>query len=251
MNGISYTLVPRSWLPIGGLVLATGSGLGLLVLKMILTGRAEDFYLAWNLFLAWLPLVFAWAACREWTPRRTLRWRFWGFGLLWVLFFPNAPYIFTDLVHLPPANGIGYWIDLVLILLFALTGTVAGFVSLYLMHQLVRRRFGWGPGWMFVISMAGMSSLGVYLGRFLRWNSWDAFLNPFTLAADVTRHFAQWPGYKHGPAFLVLFSVFMLVSYLLLYLLVYLPRPRNVSEVDPAGIERREADDSPRFMNPA
>ena len=93
--------------------------------------------------------------------------------------FPNAPYIFTDLIHWrnrPPVMP--WWFDLGLVLMFALAGCFAGIVSLKMMHDLVRRAVGGVGGWAFVVIVAMLSGFGVYLGRFERWNSWDILTQP-------------------------------------------------------------------------
>src|SRR5579859_1051914 len=155
------------------LILASGVSLGLVAARILWTGRWQYAFLPWNLFLAWLPLAFALMACDAFQSGTSRNWRFWGYASAWLLFFPNAPYIFTDIIHLT-ARGFGhFWIDLVLVLLCAMTGLVLGFVSLFLMQSVVRRRLGQAASWMFIAIVAGLSGFGIYLGRFLRFNSWD------------------------------------------------------------------------------
>jgi len=98
--------------------------------------------------------------------------------VVWFFFFPNAPYILTDLVHLGPKYYGHYWVDMLLILLVAFTGLLLGFLSLQSMQQRVARRFHWPVGWLFVMAMSLLSGMGIYAGRFLRWNSWDVVARP-------------------------------------------------------------------------
>ena len=149
-------------------------------------------------------------------------WKFVGTATAWLLFFPNAPYIFTDMIHLGPTWRTMYWVDLVLILLFALTGFVAGFLSLYLMQAVVRERAGHIGGWLFVLGMAILSGAGVFVGRFLRWNTWDVLLRPWTL---VREGFGVVTGGEHfvlGVVFPLLFGIFFFTAYALLYSLTHL-----------------------------
>ena len=99
--------------------------------------------LAWNLFLAWLPMI---AALTAYNLKRSDTRGVWVLIVpcvfLWLLFFPNAPYILTDLLHLRARDGVPLWYDLILLIVFAWTGTFLGLVSLYLMHLLVRRAAG-------------------------------------------------------------------------------------------------------------
>ncbi len=101
-------------------------------------------------------------------------------ALLWVLFFPNCFYIVTDLIHLRKFGGHGVpgWYDMLMTASFAFVGVFLGTLSLYLLHLSVRERFGWRAGWAFAGMMLLLGALGIYVGRFLRWNSWDVFTRP-------------------------------------------------------------------------
>jgi uncharacterized membrane protein len=157
--------------PISALAFASLLSCFLLALRIALVGQFRQLYLVWNLFLAWMPLFFALTAVCLAHTRPQHRWWFLSAAAAWLLFFPNAPYILTDLIHLGPKTHSRYWTDLVLILLFALIGLVLGFLPLFLMQRLVARRYGWPAGWLFVGVVAALSGFGIYAGRFLRWNS--------------------------------------------------------------------------------
>lgn len=218
-------------LPLIGLILAVVLAMSLLSGKILLTGRLREGYLGWNLFLALMPLFFAWGLCRE--VKRgdgpgIRRWRVAMWSLAWLIFFPNAPYIFTDFIHLEPHVGPRFWVNMILIGLFALTGFVAGFLSLFLVHSVVRRCFGWFPGWCFVLLMCGLSGMGVYVGRFLRWNSWDLVVNPLGLLRDGAVHFlGAWP-HPLTLVFPMVFGLFMFAGYSMLHALTYLSPDRVV-----------------------
>ena len=107
--------------------------------------------------------------------------KFMVLGLAWLLFFPNAPYIFTDVVHVTMGWRQSFWSELMLILLCAMTGFLAGFLSLQVMHGLATRLWGRAAGWLFVVVASGLAGFGVYLGRFARLNSWDVLTNPLRL----------------------------------------------------------------------
>ena len=148
--------------------------------RIVFTRSLGYDFLIKNLFLAWLPYFFSLAAVamqRSGTPRA--KWKFAAIFSAWLITFPNAPYIFTDLIHWrnrPPVMP--WWFDLGLILMFGLAGCFAGIVSLKMMHELMRRAIGVAGGWAFVVTVALLSGFGVYLGRFERWNSWDLFIQP-------------------------------------------------------------------------
>jgi uncharacterized membrane protein len=159
--------------------------LAVLAGRMELSGRTSFVFLSWNLLLAVLPLCFAWAA--HGLSRTRLR----PLALLvlvpWLLFLPNAPYILTDLLHLKHRAPVPMWYDLLMLLSFALTGLFLGYLSLR--HAEAALRAFVRPFWArtcIVLSLF-LSAFGIYLGRFLRWNSWDVLTDPYALALDVVR----------------------------------------------------------------
>jgi uncharacterized membrane protein len=212
--------------PMLALVFASGASLALVLARVAWTGNIENAFLAWNLFLAWLPLIFAFLACEEYRLRRNPGWRFLSLAGAWLLFFPNAPYIFTDLTHLTTRYYGHFWVDLVLILLCALTGLVLGFLSLFLMQGVVARMVGRAGSWLFIAAVAALSSFGIYLGRFLRFNSWDVVFKPVSLYHGIGHWAADPMAHPTSYAFPALFAVFLFVAYLLLYGLTHLqPSP--------------------------
>jgi uncharacterized membrane protein len=135
-----------------------------------------------RVFLAWIPLGLSLVLSRHagagaeerrsrLGPLGSLG--FWALGALWLLFFPNAPYIVTDLIHLRDRSPVPIWFDAVMLFSFALTGLCLAFVSLLLFHRIVERRRGTPAGWIVVVVVSCLTGFGVYLGRYPRWNSWD------------------------------------------------------------------------------
>jgi uncharacterized membrane protein len=124
--------------------------------------------------------------------------------------------LLTDLVHAGTKARPHYWTDLVLILVFALTGLVLGFVALFVVQRIVSRRFGWLAGWGFVCGIALLNGFGVYAGRFLRWNSWDVVLSPVALLSDGVEWLASMPQSPRGFLLPMLFGILMFLSYVML-----------------------------------
>jgi hypothetical protein len=130
-------------LPLFALFAASATCCALVVYRILGGAEVRHAYLVWNLFLAWLPLVFALFAVARFSLTYNVRDRqVLLLGIAWLLFFPNAPYIFTDLVHVLAQGRPTFWTELMLILIVALTGFLAGFLSLQIMHGLATR---WGP----------------------------------------------------------------------------------------------------------
>jgi uncharacterized membrane protein len=216
---------PETFAPMMALVFASAVSIVLVMARVVFSKNIHYAFLIWNLLLAWLPLLFALLACDQLKEAGRPGWRFGAFTAAWLLFFPNAPYILTDLTHLRVTLRLNehtlFWVDLSLILTCALTGLVIGFVSLYLMQALVRRRFGTMLSWVFIAAIAALSSFGICVGRFLRFNSWDPVVKPGEMYESISSFVLSLanPG---SIAFPVLFATFLFTAYLMLYALTHL-----------------------------
>jgi uncharacterized membrane protein len=211
--------------PLRALIVASGICVALVSARVVLSGKIWYAFLIWNLFLAWMPLLFAWLVRKRYASGERHGRRLYGLAFLWLLFFPNAPYIFTDLVHLKTRLYAHFWVDMMLILSCALTGLVLGFVSLHLMQSMVANRFGRVAGWCFVAAVLGLSGFGVFLGRFLRLNSWDVLLNPVKCYRQIGDWLAEPFAGTTPYAFTALFVVFLFMAYMMFYGMTQLPKP--------------------------
>ena len=213
--------VRQTWAAILALVLASGLSCALVVVRAYYAGTTAYVFFFWNLFLAWVPLaaalLFYGLAARR-SPRWTLML---GAAVIWFLFFPNAPYIVTDIVHLHQTPPVPYWYDIICVMAFAQTGLFLGYLSLYLMQEVIRAWLGRSAGWLFALAMLSLSAFGVYLGRFVRWNSWDALVNPVDIVVGAARVANPWNDVQ-PLAFSLTFFAFSLVCYLILYSFVHL-----------------------------
>lgn len=206
------------------LVCASVACASLVGARVLGTGRFHFLFLIWNLFLAWVPFGASLLAYELHKRREAGLPVLLGIGLFWLLFFPNAPYIISDLVHLKFHGGntqhFSFWYDLVMISCFAWTGLLLGFVSLYLMQTIVRERFGGRLSWFFTASMLFAGGFGVYLGRFQRWNSWDLVHRPFALLSDVLNQIMHPLAHKTTWGITLLFAGMLLMLYVVLYSLL-------------------------------
>lgn len=192
------------------------------VVRWLYSGRLVFYSLIWDLFLAWLPLLMALIAV---ALRRTPV-LLWVAGAVWLLFYPNAPYLLTEFVHLGRWNDAPFWYDLMLLLVFALTGLLLGFVSLEIMHQLVYDAWGRVAGWFFVVSTLSLSSVGVYIGRFLRWNSWDLLTRPSEVLSDLLTLLLQPWAHRQAYAFSIALATLLICAYVVIH-----RRPRSLQRV--------------------
>lgn len=143
----------------------------------------------WNLFLASVPLVFSTLFRKTLLSQNTIVAAL-AFGG-WLLFFPNAPYVLTDLFHLRSPVGVPLWFLFVTLLSCGATGAWLGYLSLAEVQDAVARRWGSRVGWALAASSLFVAAFGIYLGRFLRWNSWDVFVHPIALLKTSLRQFYQ------------------------------------------------------------
>ncbi len=157
---------------------------GLSLFRVEVSGTRHFLFLNWNLFLAFVPWLFTMILTLSPNLQRS---RLVVFGLLgiWLLFFPNASYILTDLFHLSHHSSMPIWFDLVLILTFAWTGLLYGFLSLWNLEKLMEQFLSKKVIVILSVFLLFVSSFGIYIGRYLRWNSWDILHQPIRLMGDV------------------------------------------------------------------
>ncbi len=176
------------------------------------TNHSLFLFLNWNLFLAFIP--WALTSTVLLMPRlQKSKWILPPLFISWILFFPNAPYILTDLFHLRVETKVPIWYDLMLILSFAWTGLLFGLVSLFdiekILSPFVHKRI------ITIISvfLLFVSGFGIYIGRFLRWNSWDILRKPVTLLGDVADRFIDPASHPRTWAVTILMGVFLNMIY--------------------------------------
>lgn len=188
----------------------------LVATRYVYSGEPRFGGLIWNLVLAWIPFGLSIVIYdRSRAGARTLS--LVALGLLWLLFLPNAPYIVTDFKHLVPSASAPLWFDIVVIAAPAWTGMLLGFLSLYLMQGVVRGVAGPRPAWAFAVAVLGLSSFGIYIGRALRWNSWDVLADP-RLISQLGEIAVQ----PRAVAMTTLLAGFLTLSYLVVYALLRL-----------------------------
>ena len=147
----------------------------LVCFRVFYTGSTVFLFLVWNLFLACIPYALSTLITNR--PAWTLPLKI-AASLVWLLFLPNAFYILTDLYHLYDRHhpAIPEWFDLALIFSCAWNGLLLGTLSLRQMEKYFRLP---------AFPIMALNALGIYAGRYLRYNSWDILSSPFQLAADI------------------------------------------------------------------
>lgn len=185
---------------------------GLIVLRVMATQKIHFIFLIWNLFLAFIPFFIA-----NWLylfKEKFNKWTVLPVIGLWLLFFPNAPYIITDMIHLQPDKSFGYWYNLLIVVSCAWNALIMGLLSLNDVQNVVANKFGKSIAWIFTVGSVFLGAFGIYIGRILRWNSWDLFFDTKDLMYDISERVAN-PS-VHGRTFgiTLFYGMFLLIIYL-------------------------------------
>lgn len=197
------------------LVLATVLAAAIYILRVFISHHFAYNNLVWNLFLAWLPYGFSLVAAGL-HRLFVKRWRLLVVpGLAWLAFFPNAPYLVTDLYHLAYRPPVPMWFDIGLVLIYAFTGFFLAAASLRTMQGLVRAYLGGTVSWLFAFATIGLGGLGIYLGLFVRLNSWDLLYHPFRIARTLARPVLDPLNNLRFFGFTLMFTAILLVFYLM------------------------------------
>ena len=185
---------------------------GLFLVRAFLSGSIHYIFLNWNLFLAFVPWALSTFAVINPGIQKSKAVVLFILGT-WLLFFPNAPYILTDLYHLTRASSMPIWFDLVLILSFAWTGLLFGFMSLWDIEGILNK---WIPERMTAVLsvfMLYLTAFGIYLGRYLRWNSWDMLTDPFAIGHDLYERVAHPFTHSNAWGMTFLLGTFLTIVY--------------------------------------
>ena len=202
----------------------------MIAVRIDLTGSGYYRFLLGNLFLACVPLFFSTAL----RVTNRLRWHWTimaGLAGLWLLFLPNAPYILTDILHLTRISNAPAWYDLALLLSCSGTGLLIGYLSLVDVQGIVARKFTPVVGWVFALVSLGLSGFAIYLGRFLRWNSWDVLFTP-TLVLDIAAAVLRPQDHVRPLSVTLVFGVIFVLGYITFRTLLLTESNRSSTEAD-------------------
>jgi uncharacterized membrane protein len=199
------------------LVASSLISVGLFIYGAVRNHSSEYSYLIWNLFLAWLPLLFAVRLTAVLKKKLWSSWEGLATSVAWLIFLPNSFYMISDFIHLQEVQRVDVLYDALMFTSFIYTGVVLGFSSLYLVHLQLRRRLDvtqaafWAGVTLFICSIA------IYIGRDLRWNSWDIITNPGGLLFDVSERLQHPTSYPQMLTTIITFFVLLGSMYAIMW----------------------------------
>ena len=176
------TLIQSKFKTLSLVTVALAFSIVTLMVRIKLNKSFFYLFLVWNVFLAIIPYTITMYLNTK-QKLSKLKLGFWF--LVWLAFLPNAPYIVTDLIHLKESNYHLMWLDILVVLSFAMSGLFLFYLSVLDMQRLISQKFKRIPIPFFTITLMLLCGFGVYLGRFLRYNSWEIISNPQVLISDI------------------------------------------------------------------
>ncbi|HEX7902539.1 MAG TPA: DUF1361 domain-containing protein [Chitinophagaceae bacterium] len=195
------------------LIISCLFSLCMMMIRLLVTGKVLFLFLPWNLFLAYIPYYISsrLQLRPDWIAHKG---KFALLLLIWLLFLPNSFYILTDLFHLELREESNRWFDLTLIFSFAWNGILLGILSVRQMERIFNLSVGIKNEFFFLYPVMWLNALGIYIGRYMRFNSWDVITDPFQLIGEISmmlihpfRNFFAW-------GMIGCFSVLMTIVYI-------------------------------------
>lgn len=198
--------------------LLSGLCLAFYLVRVSVTGTWHFVFVPENLALAWLALFFSWVLVKQLKVWRWASWQNISLSILWLFFLPNTWYVLTDFVHVGASGEISQLYDVVMISTLVFAGFSLGFGSLYLVHRELLKRLVGSWAHIAVGGILLLSSFAIYLGRDLRWSTWDVVTNPGGIILNVSDRVVDPFGHPRALNVTGLFFVLLSALYLTLYL---------------------------------
>lgn len=202
---------------LGVLFMSSLVSASLLAIRMVAVGNTRFWFMLWNLFLAWLPLLFAFGLRHNLAHKPLSHWQNLLLFVVWLGFLPNSFYLMSDFIHLQSSGETLVLYDIALMTSFVLNGLILGYLSMFIVHKLLLRRFRavYAHSVMGVVCLA--SGFAIYLGRYLRWNTWDVLFNPAGILFDLSERIIN--PLIHAQTYIVtlVFFVVIATTYVVIY----------------------------------
>jgi uncharacterized membrane protein len=193
-------------------LLATGLSILLFLFGAARNQSMYHWYLIWNLGLAWVPFLLSVVLVKILETRLWSEWPPLLITFAWFFFLPNTFYMLTDYIHLNDVPRSNHVFDIAMFSSFIFTGIALGYVSLAVMHLELRKRFSTETTWRIIAFIMLISSFAIYIGRELRWNSWDIIGHPAGILFDVSEQLIH--PWSHLQTYSITLSYFVLFGFL-------------------------------------
>ncbi len=171
-------------------------------------------YIIWNIFLAFIPFLITSVLILYINKENIVKPIFIISFIIWILFLPNAPYVVTDLIHLGNFRKVPMMYDIFLLFSSAGVSLLMGLYSLFHMEKMLLLKFSKKITNIMIAFIILIASFGIYLGRFLRFNSWDFFISHKLLLSSVWDTFTLSNNNTNVFTYTLLFFFFIYMSYL-------------------------------------
>lgn len=183
------------------------------ILRVLLFGKLSLIYILWNIFLAFVPFLIS-ATLLYFSEKGKLnKVLFIIGGIVWLIFLPNAPYIVTDLIHIGVVRAVPVLYDSVLLFTSAWAGLLLGMNSISHIEKILLSKYSKKISQITIILILFLTSFGMYVGRFLRFNSWDIFTSPFSFFDKLSSTFYGSSEAVEAIIYTLLFFSFIYISY--------------------------------------
>jgi len=185
----------------------------LTVLRVVLFSKYSLVYILWNILLAFIPFLISSILlyCKE--KNKLKNWFFMVFGIMWLLFLPNAPYIVTDLIHIGVVRAVPVLFDSILLFTSAYVGLMFGMYSIFHIEKILISKYSKKLTSIIVAIIILLTSFGMYLGRFFRFNSWDVFVSPFSSSDKLLKTLSYSTYHIEALIYIPLFFIFIYIFY--------------------------------------
>lgn len=209
-------LVSKRFLGAFGLI--SGLTLAMFGFRILATGTFRYWFIPENLALVWLALVASWLLIKELGKHRWLSWQNVALSVIWLFFIPNTWYVLTDFLHVYTTGEISQIYDIAMMSSLVICGFGLGFAGLYMVHMELLKRLASKTAHLVVAGVLLVSSFGIYLGRDLRWSTWDVVVNPGGIILNVSDRVIDPFGHPRAINITILFFVFLLTLYIAFWL---------------------------------
>ena len=207
MININQIKIPKIIIPLSILAITLN------ILRVIIWDKVSFVFILWNIFLAFIPFVISSVLLFYSKEKKLNKILFIAGFILWLLFIPNAPYLITDFIHLGVIKSVPLIFDIILLFSSTLIGLILGFYSLFNIEQIIKIKYNKKTTSIIMGMIILLISFGIYLGRYLRLNSWDVFVNHTSLIKNILKIFSESANYTT----VFLYTGLMFVSLLLFY----------------------------------